>query len=560
MKLDRRGFLKSAALVGGMAAGAGGLSATGAFAEEPGSDEGAQKEMTWDRETDFVIVGTGTAFVGTFMLDRIGADYLIVEARGVYGGTMALSGCGCWVPRNHLMDEEGFEDLSLEELEQYVHECDLFGNVDDDLLPDYLVNAPVAFKYFADELDIHTCYSNIPDYYNNEKGEFTGRRKLNFCDPNDTSIQGTVYFPQVIQPRLDAGNFADKILYETTAEKLITDATGTVIGLTCSTVDGQVNIKANKGVLLATGGFDWNESMRKEFLRFPIFATNNVEENNGSGHRMAHEVGAVFGNMGSVWGLPFFVQDTSFDIKGENHFVNTGWDWFSWRGQSHSIIVNRDGKRFTNEQASYPSTYFNYFEYDIRTSVWRNLPATFVFDSDYILTTGWPTSAEEQPEWVGGPYETLDELAEAWDIDPEGLKAEVETFNTYCDTGKDPQFDRGGWPWDDWCAALRPNASAEPVELANASLGPIATPPFYACQIVPGCCGTCGGPKINVDAQMLDINGNPIPGLYGAGNLVANVFGSGYPGSGGTEGPGCYYTFRAINHAYGLGLTQEVVA
>lgn len=545
MELNRRNFLKSAAVATGAAAVAG--TAAVAHADEA--------PVAWDYETDFVVVGTGTAFIAPFMLEKIGANYLIVEARGVFGGTMALSGCGCWVPRNHLMDEEGFVDLSLEELNQYVHECDLFGNVDDALLPDYLVNAPVAFKYFADELDIFTCYSNIPDYYNNEKGEFTGRRKLNFSAAHaDPAIQGLSYFPQVIQPRIEDPLYDQHILYNTTGKKLVTDEAGAVIGITCETADGDINIKAAKGVLLATGGFDWNPKMRKEFLRFPIFGTNNVHNNNGSGHRMAQEVGADFGNMGSVWGLPFFAGQ-EFDINQLDEVVNTNWDWFYWRGQPHSIIVNKDGKRFTNEQASYPSTYFNYFEYDIRTSVWRNLPATFIFDNNYATKVGWPQSTPEQPEWVKGPYNTLEELAADWGIDPAGLAAEVEVFNGYCAAGEDPQFARGLWPWDNWCGSLWGDAFAD---LPNNSLGPIEQAPFYACQIVPGCCGTCGGPKINPDAQILDIDGNPIPGLYGAGNLVANVFGSGYPGSGGTEGPGCYYTFRAIHHAYGLGLTKEV--
>ena len=57
--------------------------------------------------------------------------------------------------------------------------------------------------------------------------------------------------------------------------------------------------------------------------------------------------------MGSVWGLPFFAQDPGFSTAQIEQILNTGWDWFYWRGQAHSIIVNREGHRFTNEQASY---------------------------------------------------------------------------------------------------------------------------------------------------------------------------------------------------------------
>ena len=557
MELDRRDFLKTAGAVA-----VAGAAATPALAAE------AAQEPEWNAEVEFLVVGTGCAFFVPFMLEKIGANWLAVEARGVYGGTMAMSGAGCWVPRNHLMDEEGYVDLEIDEIKEYVHECDLFGNVDDYLLDDYLVNCPVAFKYMADEIDVATCYSNIPDYYNREKGEFTGRRKLDFCPAGDPSVQGSAYFNQVIFPRVAEEPYASKILYNTTAEKLVTDESGAVIGVMCTGPEGPCCIKTTKGVLLDTGGFDWNPQMRKEYLRFPIFASNAVETDNGSGHRMAREVGADFGNMGCVWGLPFFAMDKDYSTAQHWDIMNQGWDWFFWRGQANSIIVNREGRRFTNEQATYPATYFNYFEYDIRTNIWRNLPATFIFDSDYIENIGWPQGVPEQPEWISGPYETLEELAEDWGIDPEGLVDEVAIFNGYCEVGKDPQFDRGGWPWDQWVAELRISPYRFPdfreeweplrTDLANTSLGPIAKAPFYACQIVPGCCGTCGGPKINRDAQILDAEGNPIPGLYGAGNLVANVFGSGYPGSGATEGPGCYYSWRAVNHAFGLGLTKEV--
>ena len=121
----------------------------------------------------------------------------------------------------------------------------------------------------------------------------------------------------------------------------------------CTGPEGPVAIKAEKGVLLATDGFDWSPKMRKEHLHFPIFATNAVETCNCSGHRMARAAGADFGNMGSVWGLPFFAQDPGFSTAQIEQILNTGWDWFYWRGQAYSIIVNREGRRFTNEQASY---------------------------------------------------------------------------------------------------------------------------------------------------------------------------------------------------------------
>jgi predicted oxidoreductase len=80
------------------------------------------------------------------------------------------------------------------------------------------------------------------------------------------------------------------------------------------------------------------------------------------------------------------------------------------------------------------------------------------------------------------------------------------------------------------------------------TLGLIDQGPYYAVKMESGALGTCGGPKTNGDAQVLDWAGNPIPGLYAAGNAMAAVLGEAYGGAGGTLGPGMTFGYIAGKH------------
>jgi 3-oxosteroid 1-dehydrogenase len=79
-------------------------------------------------------------------------------------------------------------------------------------------------------------------------------------------------------------------------------------------------------------------------------------------------------------------------------------------------------------------------------------------------------------------------------------------------------------------------------------MGPIDKPPYYAIQIDLGDLGTKGGLKADEFARVLDREGDPIPGLYAAGNSSGSAFGNCYPGAGGTLGPALTFAYVAANH------------
>jgi 3-oxosteroid 1-dehydrogenase len=144
------------------------------------------------------------------------------------------------------------------------------------------------------------------------------------------------------------------------------------------------------------------------------------------------------------------------------------------------------------------------------------------------------------PPWLP-QADTLEALARKIGVDAEGLAATVARFNGFAREGVDRDFRRGESAYDHFYG--------DPDHKPNPNLGAIEKPPFYAIEVFPGSIGTKGGPKVDVDAQVLDVEGAPIRGLYAAGNVMAGVTGPGYPGAGSTIGTAMTFGYLAARHA-----------
>ncbi|MBU6208227.1 MAG: FAD-binding protein, partial [Alphaproteobacteria bacterium] len=138
---------------------------------------------------------------------------------------------------------------------------------------------------------------------------------------------------------------------------------------------------------------------------------------------------------------------------------------------------------------------------------------------------------------------SLEELAQKEGIDQAGLVATVARFNALVRKGHDDDFNRGDNTYDNFY--MWGDTDFDP---PYRTLGVIDQGPYYAVKMESGALGTCGGPRTNGDAQVLDWQDNPIPGLYAAGNVMAAVLGGGYGGAGGTLGPGMTFGYIAGKH------------
>jgi 3-oxosteroid 1-dehydrogenase len=292
-------------------------------------------------------------------------------------------------------------------------------------------------------------------------------------------------------------------------------------------------------VVIATGGFEWNQELVKTFLRGPMTGPVSVPENEGDGLLMAMEVGASLGNMSSAWWM-MSVKESSAQGQGTHpHYLLCT----SERSRPGSIMVNRSGRRFVNEASNYNALGFALHNFDPGDYGYPNLPYWLIVDNRYTSKYRFFTGSPGKPL---PPYvktaDTLEQLGALLGIDGEALAASAERFNAMVRNGHDDDFGRGDNSNDNFWG----DPSFEP---PFCTLGVIDEPPFHAVELEAGALGTCGGPRTDADARVLDLDGNPIGGLYACSNAMAGVTAGAYGGAGGTLGPGMTFGFIAGRHA-----------
>ena len=302
--------------------------------------------------------------------------------------------------------------------------------------------------------------------------------------------------------------------------------------------DGQaISIGASKGVVLATGGFEWNDALNKQFLGGVLTHPNSPPICHGDGLRMAMGAGADLGNMNEAWWCPSVI------VPGEQYDgVQLNRGDFAIRSLPHSIIVNKYGQRFVNEAHNYNDMMKPFFNFDPVRYERPNLPAHLIVDQQfldkYILVTSVP--GMPVPQWVH-KADSIEALAAMIDVDATGLANTIKRFNGFAVEGVDKDFRRG--------ESLYDHFYGDPKSTPNPNLGPIEKGPFFALQVHPGAIGTKGGPKVNTDAQVRRATGGVIDGLYAAGNVMAGITGPGYPGAGSTIGTAMTWGYIAGRHA-----------
>ena len=311
-------------------------------------------------------------------------------------------------------------------------------------------------------------------------------------------------------------------------------------GATGEVTAGEVTVDARRGVVLATGGFEWNEALVRAFLRGPMDTPAGVPTNTGDGLDMAIGAGAALGNMAQAWWAPMA------HIPGEEawgapryHLVLVE------RTRPGSIMVNGAGERFCNEAANYNALGGAFHQLDPATLRHANAAAWLVCDDRYRRRYALPgcRRGAEPPSWVHRG-ETLADLAAAIGVPPGTLSETVTEFNRNVAAGSDPVFGRGASVYD------RFNGDRT-LQGAAATLGSLDEPPFYAVAIRIGALGTSGGPRTDERGRVLARSGGTIPGLWAAGNLMAAPTATVYAGAGGTLGPAMTFGYLAGRDAAG---------
>lgn len=276
--------------------------------------------------------------------------------------------------------------------------------------------------------------------------------------------------------------------------------------------------------ILATGGFQSNLEMVREYwpetVEFPENMLVGSGVNSvGSGHRIAGAAGAAFYHMDHQWNYATGLPDPRY--PGMYRGLNAS--------NAHAIWVNAGGRRFVNETASTkvrfralleqePARYWAVFDEKSK----RDL---FVSGSDWADFETIERVLLDNRDLVK-KADTIEELAEAAGLAPDTVASTVKRYNLMVENGEDEDFERFGVGLDG--AYDLSDASSDRNRPRK-----IDTPPYYALPFFPLTRKNMGGVRIDLEARVLDRNGDPIPGLYGVGELTG--FG-GLNGSAGLEG------------------------
>ena len=212
----------------------------------------------------------------------------------------------------------------------------------------------------------------------------------------------------------------------------------------------------------------------------------SIETNTGDGLRMAMKAGAMLANIREAWWIPVAAVPVEENPMGRV-LIN------GQRTLPHSIMVNKRGRRFTNEAANYNAFGGAFHVEDVSRFEYANLPCWLVFDQNYADKYGFRVAsgieAKGVPAWVPRG-DTPAALAALIGADPKGLTDAIERWNAHCADGADPDFGRGDSAFDRWWGD--PYLKGTP----EATLGPLDAGPYYAVEIHSGCFGTKGGPKV----------------------------------------------------------------
>ena len=319
---------------------------------------------------------------------------------------------------------------------------------------------------------------------------------------------------------------------------------GKVIGIKANKYGSEINIKANKGVILASGGFEKDQNLREQYLPQPTnsdWSAGNIY-NTGDALKVALKLGADTHQMDTGW------WSTVMKVPNQEK----GWLSMVDKSMPGNYTVNKNGERFSNESQNYVSFVDDMFKQYAEGNPCA--PCYMIFDSNFrknrpcgplLQGTMQPDSSVPKEWWTPSflsKADTLEKLAEIVGIDPRGLLKTQAKVNKFSKTGKDLDLKRGDSVYDRYYG--------DPSVTPNPCLASLDKGPFYCMVLYPGEMGTAGGLVIDVNARVLKADGVAIPGLYACGNCTTALLPK-YPGPGSTLGPAMTFGYLAAKHITG---------
>lgn len=545
--------------------------------------------MAHTTTVDVLVLGTGASgLTAALAAADAGASVAVYEKADQVGGTTALSSGVAWLPANRYAAAAGVED-STEEGVAYLEALSngmilpemarAFVHSVDRMLDWFEAATPLRMRLVPGYPDYHPEFpGGKPRGGRSTEPELFGLGALGpWADRilgtprrmyvTETPIGGGTGFlpPEVERERAEQRQEGlGRALLGALLKGLLDRGVEPVLGARATslvTEDGAVRgarfasgetVLARRGVVLATGGFERDPQLVRDFLRGPMSHPAGVPTNTGDGLRMAMRVGAQLGVMREAWWVPVVAEPGD---ETQQWALNGVQLVQRERTLPRTIMVNVRGERFTNEAANYNALGGAFHAFDPTEFRYVNQPCWIVFDQGFVEEYGGygVRAGEQVPEWITRA-ESIPELAARLDLPEQALVDTVARWNRLVAGGHDDDFLRGDSAFDGWCG----DRSHYPGPMAT--LGPLDRGPFYAAPLHSSTLGTKGGPRTTVDCEVLDVDGNVIPGLWAVGNAMAAPTGMVYGGAGGTLGPGLVFGFRGGRSAAGHPVRHEETA
>ncbi|MCB1699525.1 MAG: FAD-dependent oxidoreductase [Halioglobus sp.] len=444
----------------------------------------------WDRETDVAIVGLGGAG-GCAAIEAAdaGAEVIVFEVASAGGGSTALSSAEIYMGGSggtRVQQACGFED-STEDMVTYMMMA-AGPQADEAKIRNYcehssghfqwLVDIGVPFKdSFHEERAIMCLTDDCLLYTGSEKAWPFAQHARPCPRGHNLQVEGDNGGPLLMKILLEnvASRDAITVEYETRALTLIVDDGGAVAGLVVRQDQRELNVRARQGVILCAGGFVMNEDMVRKYA--PMLTAGNTPIGNpgdtGTGILMGMAVGGAAINMHEGFiSLPYYPP----------------------ADMTRGIVVNDKGQRFINED------------------VYHGRLGAFVLrqpaERMYFIVTVAQYGDYEKVSYLGAPVagtgETVAELEEELGLRAGSLQHTINVYNEDCARSEDTLYHKAG----EWLSALEP-----PLVALDITPGRGAFIPYF----------TLGGLDTRPTGQVLNTQGEVVPGLYAAGRTACGV-------------------------------------
>jgi succinate dehydrogenase/fumarate reductase flavoprotein subunit len=482
-----------------------------------GNGASPDKAVTFDETFDVIVVGYGFAgALAAITAADLGARVLLAEKEETPGG---ISICSGGTMRSAHNADEAFAYLKATNA----------GRTPDDVLR-VLADGMAGMEAEVRKL---AAVSNATVDTREKGGNYPFPGVDTFYHTNVTHVPGcedplTTYPHMMARPSANGwrvfkvleDNIARRnieIRHSFPALRLISNGEREVVGAWFKNKAGKsVAIKARRGVVLACGGFEANEEMKRQFWeKAPVLSATSTS-NTGDGIRMAQELGADLWHMWHYHGAYGFKHpDPRFPVAIR---VKRLPDWMPGRERTAKVkmcwvIVDQDGRRYMNECTPYtqdtshrPMEYF-----DSVRQIFPRIPSHMIYDENgrNMYQIGAPTfnkkglafawsedNLREVELGIIKKANTVEELARLIGCDPQVLQTTLDRWNELCRRRRDEDFGR-----------------------PSGTMTRIDTPPYYVGQLWPVVSNTQGGPVHDARQRVINVFGEPIPRLYAAGEM-----------------------------------------